>query len=191
MPLFKWINDVSNNEKSRKAWFSLVFVIFVTLIIIPSIFVVLKMFTEWGLVSEVFDDPVMMSTITGALWNSFSIAGIVTVIDILVGIPMAWIFVRKQFKGKKYLDTLMDMPLAFPTAVLGISVVMFWGAPDGISIPAHSARLVTISDSRRPIDEPSMRIAMLSTVKLLSRSPASSVKSADIILVVLAIARRS
>ncbi|MCL2031818.1 MAG: ABC transporter permease subunit [Methanomassiliicoccaceae archaeon] len=135
MSLFKWINDISNNERSRKAWFSFVCLVFLIIIIIPSIYVVFRMFTEWGTVSDVFDDPSMISTIKGALWNSFSIAGIVTVIDIIVGIPMAWIFVRKQFKGKKYLDTLMDMPLAFPTAVLGISVVMFWGAPNGISIP--------------------------------------------------------
>lgn len=135
MSLLKRINDISNNERSRKAWFAFVCLIFVVLIIIPSIFVVLKLFTEWGVVSEVFQDPEMISTITGALWNSFSIAGVVTVIDIIVGIPMAWILVRKSFKGKKYLDTLMDMPLAFPTAVLGISVVMFWGAPEGITIP--------------------------------------------------------
>jgi len=135
MSLFKWINDVSNNEKPRKAWFAFVCLIFVILIIIPSIFVIFKMFTEWGIVHGVLDDPVVMDTVKGALWNSFSIAAIVTVIDVLVGIPMAWILVRKQFKGKRYLDTLMDMPLAFPTAVLGISVVMFWGAPDGIDIP--------------------------------------------------------
>ena len=134
MSLFKWINDKSNNEKIRKAWFSLAFLVLVILIIIPAIFVVFKMFTEWGLVSEVLHDPQMISTISGALWNSFSIAGIVTLIDVLVGIPLAWIMVRKQFRGKKYLDTLMDMPLAFPTAVLGISVVMFWGAPD-LAIP--------------------------------------------------------
>ncbi len=135
MSLFKRINDISDNERARKAWFAFVCLIFLILIIVPSIFVVLKMFTEWGAVSEVFNDPAMTSTIYGALWNSFSIAGIVTVIDIIVGIPMAWILVRKSFRGKKYLDTLMDMPLAFPTAVLGISVVMFWGAPEGISIP--------------------------------------------------------
>ena len=135
MSLFKWINDVSNNERPRKAWFAFVCLIFVILIIIPSIFVVFKMFTEWGIVSGVLGDSALTSIIKGALWNSFSIALIVTIIDILVGIPMAWILVRKQFKGKRYLDTLMDMPLAFPTAVLGISVVMFWGAPNGIDIP--------------------------------------------------------
>jgi len=136
MSLFKWVNKISNNERSRKAWFSFVCLLFIILIVVPSIFVVFKMFTEWNLVSEVLDDPEMTSVIIGALLNSFSIAGIVTVIDILVGIPMAWIFVRKPFKGKKYLDTMMDMPLAFPTAVVGISVVMFWGIPDGITIPS-------------------------------------------------------
>ena len=135
MSLLKRINDISESKRSRKVWFGFVCLIFLTLIIIPSIFVVFKMFTEWGLVSDVFNDAAKMAVIKDAIWNSFSIAGIVTIIDIVVGMPMAWILVRKQFRGKKYLDTLMDMPLAFPTAVLGISVVMFWGAPQGIDIP--------------------------------------------------------
>lgn len=135
MSLFERINEISDDQKVRKAWFGLVIAVFLCLIIVPSIFVVLKIFTEWGLVSDILDDSQMMGTIKGAVWNSFSIAGIVTIIDILVGIPMAWIFVRKNFRGKRYLDTLMDMPLAFPTAVLGISTVMFWGAPEGIAIP--------------------------------------------------------
>ena len=135
MSLFKRINDMSESKRSRRAWFGFVCFIFFVLIIIPSIFVIFKMFTEWDLVSDVLNNSEDMEKIKGALWNSFSIAGIVTVIDIIVGIPMAWMLVRKQFRGKRYLDTLMDMPLAFPTAVLGISVVMFWGAPDEVGIP--------------------------------------------------------
>ncbi|MBP6021050.1 MAG: iron ABC transporter permease [Candidatus Methanomethylophilaceae archaeon] len=135
MSLLKKINEISDNGKVRKAWFGLALTILVFLIIIPSVFVVTKIFTEWDLVNGVLRDAAVMAQITGAVWNSFSIAFIVTIIDIIVGIPMAWILVRKQFRGKKYLDTLMDMPLAFPTAVLGLSVVMFWGAPAGISIP--------------------------------------------------------
>ena len=135
MSLFKRINEMSESKRSRRAWFGFVCLIFFVLIIIPSIFVIFKMFTEWDLVNVVLNDPESMGLIKGALWNSFSIAGIVTIIDIVVGLPMAWIIVRKQFRGKRYLDTLMDMPLAFPTAVLGISVVMFWGAPDGVGIP--------------------------------------------------------
>lgn len=135
MSPFKKINEISNNGKVRNAWFGLALAILVCLIIIPSIFVITKIFTEWDLVNAVLGDAAVMAQITSAVWNSFSIAFIVTIIDIVVGIPMAWILVRKQFRGKRYLDTLMDMPLAFPTAVLGLSVVMFWGAPEGISIP--------------------------------------------------------
>lgn len=109
--------------------------VFLAIIVIPAIFVVTKVFTEWDLVNGVLNDPATMDVIEGAVWNSFSIAFIVTIIDILVGLPMAWIMVRRDFKGKRWLDTLLDMPLAFPTAVLGISVVMFWGAPDGVTIP--------------------------------------------------------
>ena len=135
MHLFKWINNKSNNDKIRKAWLGLAVTILIVFIIIPAIFVVFRLFTDWGKVSDVLADGNLMGILSWSLFNSFSIAGIVTVIDILVGIPMAWIMVRKQFKGKKYLDTLMDMPLVFPTAVLGLSVVMFWGAPAGIQIP--------------------------------------------------------
>jgi thiamine transport system permease protein len=136
MSLFKKINAISDNDKVRKAWFGLAVAVFVCLIIVPSIFVVTKLLTEWGVVSDTLGNSEIMSLIYGAVGNSFSIAFIVTIIDIIVGIPMAWIFVRKNFKGKKYLDTLMDMPLAFPTAVLGISVVIFWGVPaDGVTIP--------------------------------------------------------
>lgn len=135
MSLLKKIDEISGSYKARNAWLTFAIVLFIAIIVIPAIFVVTKLFTEWGLVNGVLNDPASMDVIEGAVWNSFSIAFIVTVIDILVGLPMAWIMVRRDFKGKKWLDTLLDMPLAFPTAVLGISVVMFWGAPEGITIP--------------------------------------------------------
>ena len=135
MSLLKKIDEISGSYKARNAWLTFAIVLFIAIIVIPAIFVVTKLFTEWDLVSGVLNDPASMEVIEGAVWNSFSIAAIVTVIDILVGLPMAWIMVRRDFKGKKWLDTLLDMPLAFPTAVLGISVIMFWGAPEGITIP--------------------------------------------------------
>lgn len=135
MSFMKKFDDLSGNYKVRKAWLTFAMTIFLVVIVIPAIFVVTKIFTEWDLVTNVLNDPSTMTMIEGAVWNSFSIAFIVTMIDILVGLPMAWIMVRRNFKGKKWLDTLLDIPLAFPTAVLGISVVIFWGAPEGVAIP--------------------------------------------------------
>ncbi len=135
MSLLSRLDELSGSYKVRNAWLAFAVALFICLIVIPAVFVVTKLFTDWDLVSAVLDDPAAMSVIEGAVWNSFSIAFLVTIVDILVGLPMAWIMVRRDFKGKRWLDTLLDLPLAFPTAVLGISVVMFWGAPEGVTIP--------------------------------------------------------
>ncbi|MCK5024914.1 MAG: ABC transporter permease subunit, partial [Thermoplasmata archaeon] len=67
-----------------------------------------------------------------ALKVSFVIATIVTIIDFIAGLPMAWLLVRKDFRGKKYIDTLIDMPLAVPTAALGFSTALFWAVTPGV-----------------------------------------------------------
>ena len=135
MSLLKRIDELSGSSGVRKSWFLFACAVFLIVIVVPSIFVVTKLATDWDLVDLVLNNDGIRDTVLSAVANSFSIALIVTLIDILVGLPMAWIMVRKDFKGKKWLDTLLDMPLAFPTAVLGISVIMFWVAPDGLEIP--------------------------------------------------------
>ncbi len=141
MSVMSRIDELSTNPKVRKGWNWFVVAFFIIIIVIPAIFVVTKVFTDWDLVQSVLDDSDAMSVIEGAVWNSFTIALIVTVIDLVVGLPMAWMMVRRDFKGKKWLDTLLDIPLAFPTAVLGISVVMFWLAPEGVDIPGLGLNL--------------------------------------------------
>lgn len=131
----KRIDELSGNPKVRSAWLRFAIVVFAIIIVIPSVFVVTKLVTDYDIVSDTLADDTMMDLIIGAIGNSFSLAFIVTLVDIVVGLPMAWIMVRRDFRGKGFLDTLLDIPLAFPTAVLGLSIVMFWGAPDGIPIP--------------------------------------------------------
>ncbi len=70
--------------------------------------------------------------IKSSIVNAFAIATVVTVIDFIAGLPMAWIMVRKNFRGKQYLDTLIDMPLAIPTAALGFSTALFWAVTPGV-----------------------------------------------------------
>ena len=135
MSLLTRIDEVSGKRKFKKAWFALVCLLFLSLIILPSIYVLFEAVVEWDSLGEVFNDPEYSPYIFSAVWNSFSIAFIVTILDIIVGLPMAWMMVRKDFPGKKYLDTLIDMPLAFPTAALGFSVAIFWAAPAGVAVP--------------------------------------------------------
>lgn len=141
MSFLNRIDELSGSSKVRKGWFGFACAVFIVIIVIPSIFVITRLVTDWDLIDLVISNQGIKDTIISAVANSFSIALIVTMIDILVGLPMAWIMVRKDFPGKKWLDTLLDIPLAFPTAVLGISVVMFWMAPEGVDIPGLGLNL--------------------------------------------------
>lgn len=61
-----------------------------------------------------------------ALWESFFVAFIAVIIDILIAFPIAMILTRGNFFGKKILDFLVDLPMAVPTSALGFSVLLFW-----------------------------------------------------------------
>lgn len=135
------LDELSTSKRARMGWTYAAIAVFILLIVVPTIYVLFAVFGYWGDVSSIISDSEKMNLIWTAVWNSFSVAIIVTVIDIIIGLPMAWIIVRKKFRGLRILDTLIDMPLAFPTAVLGISVVTFWGNPQGISVPGLGLEL--------------------------------------------------
>lgn len=66
-----------------------------------------------------------------ALLNSLAIGFIVTIVDLVFGLPVAWVLARrKSMRFRAFIDTLIDMPLVVPTSVLGLSVYFFWG--DGL-----------------------------------------------------------
>jgi thiamine transport system permease protein len=111
---------------------------FLFLIIGPLISLVGIVVLNWASISTtVFDDPItggvqwqIMGTVLG---RSFEIAAIATGIDLVLGLPMALILTRYEFRGKRLLDTLVDLPMAVPTSALGFSLYLFWGSNMGIS----------------------------------------------------------
>lgn len=72
------------------------------------------------------------SSIVNAVVLSFVVAAVATLINFVVGLPLAWYLVRKKPKWKDQLNTLIDVPLAFPTAATGFSAALFWGITPGI-----------------------------------------------------------
>ena len=51
---------------------------------------------------------------------TFGAAFVAAVVNLLLGLLIAWVLVRYQFAGKKIVDSLVDLPLALPTAVGGL-----------------------------------------------------------------------
>jgi sulfate transport system permease protein len=65
----------------------------------------------------------------GAVWTdraraayflTFGAAFAAAVVNSLIGLLIAWVLVRYDFAGKKLVDSLVDLPLALPTAVAGL-----------------------------------------------------------------------
>ena len=71
-------------------------------------------------------DPRVLS----ALKVSFSSAFAAAVIASLAGALIAWVLVRYRFPGRRFLDALVDLPFALPTAVAGIALTAIY-APTG------------------------------------------------------------
>ncbi len=134
-----------SRKRFRTGWTAFIIVFFLLFVILPTVYILSYAFTNWGSIEQfVLNDPDMMDLILSSISASFQIAGIVTVIDILVGLPMAWILVRKEFRGKALLDTLIDMPLAVPTAALGFSSAIFFAiTPETLQAPSFALNSVS------------------------------------------------
>lgn len=53
---------------------------------------------------------------------SISTALIASVINAVMGLVLAWVLVRYDFPGKRFMDGMIELPFALPTAVAGISL---------------------------------------------------------------------
>ncbi len=67
--------------------------------------------------------PVAWSALSLTLWTS----AVMTVINTLMGTLTAYVLVRYEFPGKAFLNSLIDVPLAIPTLVTGVMLVILFG----------------------------------------------------------------
>lgn len=68
--------------------------------------------------------------ILASLQLSFSAAIIAALVNVVLGLLLAWCLVRYSFPGKRIIDALVDLPFALPTAVAGIALTSLY-APTG------------------------------------------------------------
>lgn len=61
---------------------------------------------------------------------SFGASFLAALVNAVFGLLVAWVLVRYQFWGKRFMDALVDLPFALPTAVAGITLATLY-APNG------------------------------------------------------------
>ncbi len=67
-----------------------------------------------------------------ALWLTLWTAAVMTVINTLMGALTAYVLVRYTFPGKALLNAVIDLPLAIPTLVTGVMLVVLFGPQQAV-----------------------------------------------------------
>ncbi len=62
-----------------------------------------------------------------AVMLSLKVAVTATLINVIIGIPVAYILARKSFFGKSIVDTMITLPLVLPPTVVGFYLLFIFG----------------------------------------------------------------
>ena len=68
---------------------------------------------------EAAKDPDVLRSI----WLSIYTAGTAALISFIIGTPFAYLLARKEFPGKKLVESIVDLPIMIPHPVVGIAIL--------------------------------------------------------------------
>lgn len=107
-------------------WFSLLVLIPLTAVIVTAID------GGWSTLTQQLSTQQTRS----AIYLTVGTAAAVTVVNVVMGTVIAWVLVRDDFIGKRFLEVLIDIPFALPTIVAGLVLLSLYGptSPIGVDI---------------------------------------------------------
>jgi thiamine transport system permease protein len=128
--LWNTLNALSSKKPLKYTLYLSAVIIFFAIILIPPIIGIL---IKAPTMRNIIDQPDLTNAALGAVANSFIIGLIVAALDLVAGVPLAWLITRGKSRWLTILDTLADLPFVVPTAALGYSLLLFWSSSGGIS----------------------------------------------------------
>ncbi len=124
------LDRLSSRNAIKYSVYASAVVIFFALILLPPI---AGIFIKWDNIQFILNNPPLVNRALSAIQNSFIIALTVAALDLLAGIPMAWLIARGKSRWLNAIDTLADIPFIIPTTALGYSLLLFWSGSGGVS----------------------------------------------------------
>jgi molybdate transport system permease protein len=89
---------------------------------LPVLTLVLRAIVDGSLVGAVAS-PVVLD----ALWLSLVTTAISLVITVSLGLPLAFVLARRRFRGKGWLEAIIDLPIVLPPSVAGLALLLVFG----------------------------------------------------------------
>jgi sulfate/thiosulfate transport system permease protein len=103
------------------------------IVLIPLAALVLRS-TEGG--ASAFWEAISDPQAVAALKLTFAVSLLVVAINAVAGTVIAWVLVRDSFRGKSFVNAIIDLPFALPTIVAGLTLLALYGptSPLGIDV---------------------------------------------------------
>ena len=109
-----------------------------------------------GLVARaVLDGSLATAILSPVVLDALSLSLVTTavslVITVALGLPLAFVMARRQFRGKGWLEAIVDLPIVLPPSVAGLALLLVFGrrgllAPPldilGISVPFTTVAVI-------------------------------------------------
>lgn len=101
------------------------------IVVLPLAAVVFRS-TDNGL--DAFWTSVSSRQAISALRFTLLVSLVVAAINAATGTLIAWVLVRDQFRGKRFVNAIIDLPFALPTIVAGLTLLALYGPTSPVDI---------------------------------------------------------
>ena len=121
-------NDARRTSRGTLLLMAAVSVVLLWLVLYPNLFVLADSMLDGGrFTTEHYARFLGSRSEREALWNSVWISLASVVLSALIGVPLAFLFARRDFPGRRVLGALAAMPVLLPPLVGTISFLFLYG----------------------------------------------------------------
>ncbi|MHA1995042.1 MAG: ABC transporter permease [Candidatus Hodarchaeales archaeon] len=119
-PSFEWTVSEGKAPQARQI---VAFGFLVIFVIVPSFFLVAYLIQGASLAAFSSANWVLFGQ---SIFMTVLVASIATIVNVVLGVPMAILIARKSDRFSRILDAMVDIPYVVPSSALGLSVGFFW-----------------------------------------------------------------
>jgi len=101
--------------------FTVIYLLLIVLIPLSATFAKTSTMT-WGQFWSTITD----ARVVAAYKLSFGASAVAAFVNLVFGLLVTWVLVRYKFPGKKFIDAMVDLPFALPTAVAGLALTAIY-----------------------------------------------------------------
>jgi len=109
----------------KKAWFEFVLSFLSILLLFFIAAPVVKL--VFGVDPQIVVDTVKEEEVYSSILRTFGASLVATIISIILGVPLGYLLARKDFYGKSFVESLINIPVIIPHTAAGIALLTVFG----------------------------------------------------------------